>query len=229
MSDYAEIVVLTEGVTEKIFVQEIISPYLSGKGIYITPIVISKPGQKGGDVRFARVRNDIRLHLKQRHDTYLTLFVDYYGIRKDWPGLAEAEKQTAPDRKAEKVNSATKEQVNRLFGDYDSDRRFIPYIAMYEFEAVLFSDPRILAAHLRVNQSKIDKILSVCGSPENIDDSPHTAPSKRLEHLSKRFRKTSTGISVAKETGLLKIRERCPIFNKWLTEIECVKRIRPSD
>lgn len=130
MSDYAEIVALAEGLTEKIFIQDIISPHLAGKGIYITPIIISKPGQKGGDVRFARVRNDIGLHLKQRHDTYLTLFADYYGLRKNWPGLTEARKQTTPEGKAEKVNSATKEVVNRLFGDHGSDRRFIPYIAM---------------------------------------------------------------------------------------------------
>jgi len=224
MNDYAEIVVLAEGLTEKIFIQDIISPYLAGKGIYITPIIISKPGQKGGDVRFARVKNDIGLHLKQRHDTYLTLFVDYYGTRKDWPGLAEAEKQATSDGKAERVNSATKEEVSRLFGDHGSDRRFIPYIAMHEFEAMLFSDPQILSAHLGVSPSEIDRILSVCGSPEDIDDSPQTAPSKRLERLSKRFKKTSTGISVAKEIGLPRIRKHCPVFNKWLTEIECVKR-----
>ncbi len=112
-------------------------------------------------------------------------------------------------------------EVSRLFGDHGSDRRFIPYIAMHEFEAMLFSDPQILSAHLGVSPSEIDRILSVCGSPEDIDDSPQTAPSKRLERLSKRFKKTSTGISVAKEIGLPRI---SPIFNKWLTEIECVKR-----
>jgi hypothetical protein len=61
------------------------SPYLAEKRIYITPIIISKPGQKGGDVRFARVRNDIGLHLKQRHDSYLTLFC---GLLRDQERLA---------------------------------------------------------------------------------------------------------------------------------------------
>jgi len=80
MSNHAEIVALVEGKTEQIFIHDIISPFLSMKGIYMTPIIISKPGQKGGDVKFARVKNDIGLHLKQRPDTFLTLFVDYYGI-----------------------------------------------------------------------------------------------------------------------------------------------------
>ncbi len=223
MSDYAEIVAIVEGRTEQIFIRDIVSPYLAGKSIYITPIIVSKPGQKGGDVKFARVKNDIELHLKQRHDTYLTLFVDYYGIKSDWPGLKEAKQQTAPGEKAEKVNSVTKDRVNKLFGDHGAAKRFIPYIAMHEFEAMLFSEPQKLAARLHVPPSDIAKILTECGEPENIDDSPMSAPSKRLENLSSRFKKTSTGIAIAKSIGLAQIRERCPIFNKWLTEIELIK------
>jgi hypothetical protein len=49
---------------------------------------ITKPGQKGGDVRFERVKKDLGMHLKQRPDTYVTLFVDYYGIKSDWPSLS---------------------------------------------------------------------------------------------------------------------------------------------
>ncbi len=218
-----EIVALVEGKTEQIFIQDIVSPYLAGKSIYITPIIISKPGQKGGDVKFSRVKNDIELHLKQRPDTFLTLFVDYYGIKSDWPGLKAAKKQSMPSGKAEKINRATKNRVNKLFGDYGSDRRFIPYVAMHEFEALLFSGPQELADQLRVPLSDIDKILKECGEPEKIDDSPHSAPSKRLENLSSRFKKTSTGIAIAKEISLDKMREHCPIFNTWLTEIECVK------
>ncbi len=41
---------------------------------------VSKPGQKGGDVKFVKVRNDIIRHLKQREDTIVTLFLDYYGL-----------------------------------------------------------------------------------------------------------------------------------------------------
>lgn len=226
MSDYAEIVVLVEGKTEQIFIQDIVSPYLAGKGVYITPIIISKPGQKGGDVRFSRVKNDIRLHLKQRPDTYLTLFVDFYGIMKDWPGFEEAKRQTTPSGKAETINSATKSQVNDLFGGNDSERRFIPYVAMHEFEAMLFSEPEELAAQLGVSQSRIDKILKECGEPEQIDDSPQTAPSKRLEDLSDRFKKASTGIAIAKATGLAKIRNQCPLFNKWLTDIESLEGLK---
>ena len=220
MSDYAEIVVLVEGKTEEIFIKDIVRPYLSSKGVFITPIMISKPGQKGGDVKFERVKNDIKMHLKQRPDTFLTLLVDYYGIRGDWPGLEEARGQSTPSGKAEKINSATKAMVNELFGDYDSERRFIPYVAMHEFEAMLFSDAQQLSAHLQVPQADIDKVLSEPGEPEKINDKPESTPSKRLEKFSTRFGKTSTGMAVARATGLVKIREKCPIFHEWLISVE---------
>ncbi|MEE4355322.1 MAG: DUF4276 family protein, partial [Desulfococcaceae bacterium] len=163
------------------------------------------------------------LHLKQRADTFVTLFVDYYGIRNDWPGLDDAKKQTTPFRKANSINTATKMQVNHLFSSYNSEKRFIPYIAMHEFEAMLFSRPEILADQLQVPPAKIKKILRECGEPENIDDNPHSAPSKRLENLSARFKKITTGIAIAEAAGLIKIRKQCPVFNHWLTEIEGLK------
>lgn len=224
MSEYIEIVALVEGKTEQIFILDMVSPHLASKGIFMTPIQISKPGQKGGDVKFPRVQNDIGMHLKQRGDTYLTIFVDYYGINNEWPGLTEAKGEKTPAAKAAQVNAATKSMVNDLFECFDSDRRFIPYIAMYEFEALLFSGPDQLAEQLQVPQKSIDLILEQCGEPEKINDSQHTAPSKRLEKLTPRFKKTSTGIAVAKAIGLPKIRERCPIFNGWLTEIEGLKK-----
>lgn len=100
----------------------------------------------------------------------------------------------------------------------------LSHISMHEFEAMLFSQPQILADQLQVPLSKIEKILTECGEPEKIDDSPHSAPSKRLENLSPRFKKTATGIAIAEAIGLVKIREQCPVFNNWLTQIEQLKR-----
>ncbi len=189
MSNSAEIVVLAEGPTEKIFIADMVVPYLAVEhSVFMTPIIISKPGQKGGDVKFARVKNDIELHLKQRSDTYLTLFVDYYGINGDWPGLVESKRQSEPSMKAEKINSATKAKVNSLFGTCDSYRRFIPYVSMHEFEALLFSESQKAAELLHVSKRKIDEIIAECGGPENINDSPMSAPSKRLKNLSDRFK-----------------------------------------
>ena len=225
MSEAREAIVLVEGLTEKFFVEAMLVPVLAEKGTFLTPIVISKPGQKGGDVRFARVRNDIELHLKQRRDTFVTLFVDYYGLRPDWPGLDEAKATSTPKQKADAVNTATKEVVVQLYRASRAEARFIPFVAMHEFEALLFSEPQILADALGVKAPVIEKILLECKEPENINDSPKTAPSKRIQALSAGFIKTTTGIRIARDIGLARIRERCPLFDVWLHELEHLQEI----
>lgn len=225
MSEYIEVIVLVEGKTEEIFINKLLRPHLIQTNIFITPIIISKKGEKGGDVKFDRVKNDIGTHLKQRSNTFLSLFIDYYGLKNDWPGLEEAKKQKSQADKAQKINEHTKNKVGSLFEDQRPNERFIPYIAMHEFEALLFADPQILSEHLHVAQTNIERILEKCGEPENINDSPQTAPSKRLEQLSARFKKTITGIAIAEAIGISKIRETCPIFNSWLTTIEQLNQL----
>ncbi|MFW6332321.1 MAG: DUF4276 family protein [Thermodesulfobacteriota bacterium] len=220
MNDFAEVIVLVEGPTEQRFIKEILAPYLSLKLIFLKAIILKKPGVAGGDIKFSRARNDIGIHLKQRRDTWLTLLIDYYGLRNDWPGYDESKKQARHDLKAKVMCQATAKTVEELFADLEPARRFIPYVSMYEFEALLFSDPQLLANGLGVHRSEVEKIIKSCGEPEKINDHNTTAPSKRLENLSDRFRKTSTGIAIAEEIGIGKMREACPLFNSWLTKLE---------
>lgn len=223
MSKPVEVVALVEGRTEQIFVKALLSPYLARTKVYITPIILTKPGQNGGDVSFTRAKNDIERHLKQRQETWLTLLVDYYGIKSDWPGHKESKRKIQHELKAKVMNEATRQRVNDLFRTQDSERRFIPYVSMFEFEALLFSDANILARKLNVRPKEVEKILSRCGEPEKINDKSQTAPSKRLEALSNRFKKTTTGISIAGEIGIDKMRGACPIFNEWITKLENLK------
>jgi len=221
MSDYAEVIVIVEGPTEQKFVNEVLAPYLWDRNVLLTPIILDKPGEKGGDVKFARAKNDIEKHLKQRRDTFVTLMVDYYGIKGDWPGYQESKQQSTHTKKAEVMNAATAAEVAKLaHEDLRPDKRFIPYVSMHETETLYFSDPATLAAKLGVNQTKVDTILTECGEPEKINDHSTTAPSKRLAKLSDQFKKTATGIAIAKEIGIEKMRAECPLFNAWLTQIE---------
>ena len=148
------------------------------------------------------------------------MFLDYYGLKSDWPGYLESREKRTSGEKAKTIKNATMDAVKNMFGEYEATKRFIPYLSMHEFEALLFSDPSVLSSHLNVSEAQIDKIVRDCGSPEEINDSQQTAPSKRLLDLSKRYKKTTTGITIANEIGLTRIRECCPIFNEWLTDIE---------
>jgi len=82
MNNYIEVIVIVEGKTEQTFIESILAPYLGLKYIGMRATQVSKPGQKGGDVKFTRVKKDVRNHLKQRRDTYISTFVDYYGIKE---------------------------------------------------------------------------------------------------------------------------------------------------
>jgi hypothetical protein len=47
-------------------------------------------------------------------------------------------------------------------------------------------------------------------------------PIKRLDAWSKngKFRKTTTGIAIARDIGIGKMREKCPLFHSWLKTFE---------
>ncbi len=220
MSKPIAVTVIVEGPTEQIFVNEVLAPYLGAKSVFMTPIILSKPGQKGGDVRFVRAKNDIARHLKQRADAYVSLLVDYYGIGRDWPGLDAVPAGASPSDIAAAICTATQSAIDAELADYRSDVRFLPHIAVHEFEALLFSEPATLASAIQVDRQRIDGIIQECGEPEAIDDSPNTAPSKRIEQLYSRFKKTSNGIAIARAIGIDRMRLACPVFNGWLERME---------
>ena len=97
MNSCVEVVVLVEGPTEQRFVKDLLVPFLANKSVFLTPIIIDKPGEKGGDVKFARAKNDIEKHLKQRHDTWITLTTIVKQLhQKDWRHSQPASKRHLP-------------------------------------------------------------------------------------------------------------------------------------
>ncbi len=216
-----------EGPTEKIFINKILKPYLCKKNIDIIVTVLStskKQKVKGGDVKFSRAKDEIINHLKQRTDTFITTMIDYYAL-KEWPGLDEIKAKKSNrilSSIADTLETSCKKEIGNIS---NADRRFIPYIVMHEFEALLFSNPEILAKHINVKKDLIDKILIKCGEPEAINNSPQTAPSKRLKSWDSSFRKTGTGIAIAEEIGIDTIRQKCPLFDKWLAKIESLAEL----
>ena len=225
MSNYIEVIAIVEGKTEQIFIEKILCRYLARKNIGMRATQISKPGQKGGDIRFSRMQHDLGVHLKQRPETYVTTFFDYYGI-KEWPNLDRIPAHASAANIAQIINESGKSQIISLFSEQGAERRFVPFVAVHEFEALLFSDSRILAEQLNVTEDKIANVLSECGSPEEINNNPNTAPSKRLDIWApnKKFLKITMGITIAKQIGVDKMREACPPFNQWLSVFEQLQR-----
>ena len=221
-----EIYIVVEGQTEQTFVRDVLAPTIAPKGIYLSAALIGKPGHKGGDVRFDRAKVDIGNFLKQRNDIYITTMFDYFRIDSKWPGIQEVQRKirnrttlTAFD-KANILESATHDEIISTFPSYNSENRFIPYIEMHEFEALLFSDANILAEKTEIDVSKIEEILDEYSAPEEINEDPQKAPSKQLEALKSDYRKVAMGKTVSDAIGIETIREQCPHFNDWLVKLE---------
>lgn len=100
---------------------------------------------------------------------------------------------------------------------------------MYEFEGLLFSSPKAISNHvtpIRPPAKVLDWATGILdifgGNPEKINDSKDTAPSKRLgKHTN--YKKTVDGPNIAKDIGLVEIRQKCQGFNAWITLIESWK------
>ena len=107
-------------------------------------------------------------------------------------------------------------------GESFNPNRFIPYVMMHEFEAMLFSDCAAFS-HGIGNPAlaiQFQAVRDAFASPEEIDDSPLTAPSKRVENLVPGYTKPLLGTLAALEIGLEAIRKECPHFRCWLGRLE---------
>jgi hypothetical protein len=216
-----EVYIIVEGPTEQTFIRDVLAPEMGHKGIFLHPALMGKPGHKrGGDIRFERAEGDIGRFLKQRSNTYISTMFDYFRLDPGWPGNISMPGSPTAIEKADKIETATFERIKELFPDYNVGGRFIPYIEMHEFEALLFSDVSILANEIGVNKTKIEDILHECEEPEEIDDGPDTAPSKRLMSLHSGYRKVAMGKTISEAIGIQTIREKCPHFEAWLTKLE---------
>ena len=221
-----EIYIVVEGQTEQTFVRDVLAPQMAHKGIYLYSALIGKPGHKGGDIHFDRAKNDIGNFLKQRDETYVSTMFDYFRIDSKWPGITEVRRQIRNGfsltaiQKAEILEVATNEEIVKVFAGNNAESRFIPYIEMHEFEALLFSDADILAEKTEIDVLKIQEILKKYDNPEEINDDPTKGPSKRLWSLKDGYRKVANGKTISEAIGIQTIRRQCAHFNNWLTKLE---------
>ena len=223
------IYIIVEGQTEQTFVRDLLAPQMAHKEIYLHPVLIGKPGHKGGDIRFDRAKKDIGNFLKQRKDIYISTMFDYFRIDSKWPGRAEVRRQIRNGatltaiHKAEILEAETRNEIVKSFSECDSENRFVPYIEMHEFEALLFSDADILAEKTEIDISEIRRIIKEYNNPEEINDDPAKAPAKRLEALKNGYRKVAMGKTVSEAIGIQAIRRQCPHFNNWLSKLDHLK------
>lgn len=178
--------IIVEGQTEEEFIKSSLAEYLKVHGIInAVPVLLeTSPGYFGGDVSFTRYSINARNLLVSDANAIVTSLIDYYQLRTDFPGytasLAIVNKNARLDYLEQQISSIITED------------RFIPYIQLHEFEALLFSDitgfnyiHNITAA----KKAQIEYIINNYPNPELINDGTLTAPSVRLKGLIPRYKK----------------------------------------
>ena len=181
--------------------------------------------QRGGVKPWASACREIARRLHEDAGQIATTMVDYYGMPRTgsgaWPGRAAAATLPFPER-ARSVEEALSASVSTaMSADFDTSR-FVPYVMMHEFEALLFSHCAKFGRGIaRVDLSdKFQRIRDAFRSPEEIDDSPETAPSSGWNSSCPGTRSRSMDSSGRRKIGLEAMRRECPHFREWLVRLE---------
>lgn len=228
-TDPIRLLVHVEGQTEETFVKDVLAPHLMSRGYASVGARLlgthAARARRGGGVPWPSVREGIVARLKADRRALATTMVDYYGMSQHgpraWPGRVDANVRPLAAR-ASLVQDAVAEDIRRHMGAGFDARRFVPYVSMHEFEALLFSDCQRFADSIgRPNVApEMEAILAQFGDPEAIDDSQATAPSKRILRLLPGYRKVAMGATALQHIGLSTVRRRCANFGDWLRQLE---------
>lgn len=205
--------IVCEGPTESLFVNECLAPHLAECGIRVSPSILqSKSGNhKGGRVTVERLGKQLAFEY-HRFDRISTL-VDFYGFRD------------ADGRTRQQLESDILAEANR-WGKGKLDFRFVqPYVQMYEFEGLLFTDIEcfdcVLDGWDKTTRVELQRIRKDFATPEDINNSRETSPSHRLDKIfNGQYSKTEHGPLIAGAIGLAGIRAACPNFNEWVVHLE---------
>ncbi len=214
-----------EGETEEAFVNALLRDHLIGGHGYaaVSARLLGKArmqSKRGGIRSWEVVKREIVRNLKEDRGILATTMVDYYGLPDSWPGRAAGAGLPFVER-AEAVEGAIFADVASYIGERDA-RRFIPFVVMHEFEGLLFSEPVLLAEAIGIpdKASALQAMRDEFGTPEEMNDSPRTAPSKRLESIAPGYEKPLMGVLAARSIGLGRIRAACPHFDGWARRLE---------
>jgi hypothetical protein len=215
--------ITAEGQTEQSFAKKVLTPHLAAFKVYVDVRCVltskDKRGAKeyrGGLLSYEKARKDILSWLSEdrRAECRFTTMFDLYALPDDFPGYAEAKMQADPYQRIKVLEQW-------MASDID-DQRFIPYIQLHEFEALILTDPQQLEWEYLEHDIPIHNLISMVGSqnPELINDGQTTAPSKRILREIPEYDKVTAGVAVAEKIGIPMLREKCSHFNEWLSGLE---------
>lgn len=210
------IIIVVEGQTEQEFVKQCIAPYLHDKyGIVsVAARLIGKPGHKGGDIRYERLKKDVTILLNEPN-VLVSTFIDFFKLGNDFPNSSDCRKGSDTDGQIDCLEQALASEVGAT--------TFIPYVQKHEFEALLFSSNTGFSKYLGVASCReLETVSRQFLNPEDINS--NRPPSYRLIDIIDRYepfkyRKVIYGNIFALEIGIEAMLVRCQRFANWLDRL----------
>lgn len=209
------VIVYCEGPSEETFINRILAPALISFDVYITATSF------GGVSKYSIIRKKLQNLCRSDKSAIITTMLDYYGLPQDTPGYkVSKDKRTDIYDHVEYVEQKMKEDIN--------ESNFLPNLVMHEYEALLFSDVQAFSyCALSDRQlSELKSIQQAYPTPEHINNSPNTAPSKRILQIYADYDKVLDGYNIAQNIGLERIKRQCRHFDQWIQKIEHVSMTR---
>ena len=220
--DYIRLNITAEGQTEEQFAKGELSKLLVNSNIVVDVrrVKTSRDKRKiyrGGLLDYQKAKSDILQWLKEdnKEGVFFTTMFDLYALPNDFPQFEKSEKIIDPYERVEFLETALESDIN--------DRRFIAYIQLHEFEALVLANPQTLELEYFDRKAEIEHLYSILkqyhNNSELIDSGRTTAPSKRILRLIPEYDKVFVG-SLLAGFDIPLLRTQCKHFNDWLIKIE---------
>ncbi len=140
--------VVSEGLSELTFVQDILAPHVQGRRPGL--IVVEAPNLRGNS-SYGKLKKLIRALLgKPSAEVLVTTMIDLYQLPGDFPGYTLCNKYKDERKRVE--------ELERFFGEDINDRRFIPYLQLHEFEALILTDVSCLGKYYPKSKDALVKL-----------------------------------------------------------------------
>ncbi len=223
---------VVEGQTEEAFVNNVLRDHLATHGIYADTRCVETGRYhgtvyRGGLVNYEKLAIDLAAWMKQdgSPECWFTTMVDFFRLPADFPDRAAVPVHLpAPDQVARLERAMKIDMVQRLEGQRVADR-FIPYIQIHEFEALLFADPTLFGYIFPDNANAaaaLTAIRACFAGPEEINGGANTAPSKRILAIAPTYDKVVDGPELAELIGIQTLCDECPHFNEWVARLKAL-------
>lgn len=173
---------------------------------------------RSGLLDYQKAQKDVLEWMKEDNnvDVFFTTMFDLYDLRSDFPKYEEAQRINDPYQKLEFLEQAMRDDIN--------DFRFIPYLQLHEFEALVLSNPSNLLIEYFDREAEIKQweelLLQNSNNAELINTGRKTAPSKQILRLIPAYDKVTVGSILASFDGIEVLRSKCKHFSDWLSKLE---------